>query len=379
MIAWVVAALLLDEPKAADGFKVELLSEATPDQGSWVAMTFEPGGGLLVSPEKGPLHRVKDGVAKKLASGVGDAQGLLHAYGSLYVNGKGPDGTGLYRLFDRDGDGEFEETRLLRRWPIEMTEHGPHGIALGPDGRLYVMNGNYTKAPEDISPRSPHRRFAEDLLLPRQWDATGHAVGLLAPGGYVVRTDPDGKDWELFCGGLRNAYDLAFDAQGELFTYDSDMERDLGTPWYRPTRIFHLVAGGEYGWRSGTGKWPAEYPDVLPPAVNVGRGSPTGVTFGGGAKFPPRYRRALFAADWAFGRILAVHLEPRGATFAGSVETFVRGEPLNVTDLEVGPDGALWFITGGRGTRSRLYRVSYAGPAVDDVQVAAPRRTAGAP
>jgi putative heme-binding domain-containing protein len=367
LAALLIAAVADDEPavQAADGFKVELLHTATPGEGSWVSMTFEPGGSLIVSPQEGPLHRVTlpKVRVKKLAAGVGDAQGLLHAYGSLYVNGKGSGGTGLYRLFDRDGDGEFEESKLLRRWPIEMTEHGPHGIALGPDGRLYVINGNYTKAPEDVSPRSPLRGSAEDLLLPRQWDATGHAVGLLAPGGVVLRADPDGKEWELFCGGLRNAYDLAFDAEGELFTYDSDMERDLGTPWYRPTKIFHLVPGGEYGWRSGTGKWPSEYPDSLPAAVDVGRGSPTGVTFGAGAKFPARYRRAFFAADWAFGRILAVHLEPNGASFKGSVETFVRGEPLNVTDLEVGPDGALYFITGGRGTRSRLYRVSYAGPA----------------
>ena len=47
------------------------------------------------------------------------------------------------------------------------------GIALGPDGKLYVINGNYTPAPKDLSPRSPHRNYREDLLLPRQWDATG--------------------------------------------------------------------------------------------------------------------------------------------------------------------------------------------------------------
>ena len=34
--------------------------------------------------------------------------------------------------------------------------------------------------------------------------------------------------------GYRNAYDIAFNADGELFTYDSDMEWDMGTPWYRP-------------------------------------------------------------------------------------------------------------------------------------------------
>ena len=371
MISLLLALVLSQEqlPTAPDGFKVELLHTATPEDGSWVAMTFDRQGRLILSPEQGALRRVtidRSVAVEKIDAPVGDAQGLLVAYDSLYVNGKGPQGTGLYRLFDRDGDGVYEHVRLLRKWPIDMTEHGPHGVVAGPDGKLYIVNGNYTKPVTDLSPKSPHRNYAEDLLLPRQWDATGHAVGLLAPGGTVLRTDPDGKEWELFCGGLRNAYDIAFNADGELFTYDSDMERDLGSPWYRPTRIFHLIAGGEYGWRSGTGKWPGEYPDVLPSAVDVGRGSPTGVVFGTSSRFPSRYRRALFAADWAFGRILAIHLRPTGATYQGTVEPFVAGQPLNVTDLEFGPDGALYFITGGRGTRSQLFRVSSKGSGTDE-------------
>jgi putative heme-binding domain-containing protein len=373
-MAWMLALLALQEglPTAPPGFRVERVLEVPAEQGSWVAMAFDGAGRLVVSPEKGPLKRVVVGDSapriETLDVGLGDAQGLLWAFDSLYVNGKGPSGCGLYRLHDR-------EAKLLRAWPIEMTEHGPHGIALGPDGALYIVNGNYTKPVEGASSRSPYRNYREDLLLPRQWDATGHAVGLLAPGGVVWRTDLNGRTWELFAGGLRNAYDLAFNAEGELFTYDSDMERDLGTPWYRPTRIFHLTAGADCGWRSGTGKWPASWPDATPPVADVGRGSPTGVTFGTRARFPARWRRALFAADWAFGRILAVHLTPRGATYEGTVEPFVSGQPLNVTDLEVGPDGALWFITGGRGTRSTLYRVvSDAAPGEEPTATTSPAR-----
>lgn len=362
----ILSALLLcfclrdESPRTPEGFKVERLIDVPPELGSWVALTFDGQGRLIASPQEGPLRRIDlrqvPPRIETIDAPIGDAQGLLWAYDSLYINGKGPKGCGFYRL--RDG-----ELRLLRAWPIEMTEHGPHGIALGPDGKLYVVNGNYTKPLTDLSPRSPHRNYQEDLLLPRQWDATGHAVGLLAPGGVVLRTDADGREWELYCGGLRNSYDLAFNPDGELFTYDSDMERDLGTPWYRPTRVFHLMAGGDYGWRSGTGKWPSTWPDAVPPVVDIGRGSPTGVTFGTKSRFPDRYRRAFFAADWAFGRILAVHLSPRGATYEGTFEPFVSGQPLNVTDLEFGPDGAMYFVTGGRGTRSSLYRVTYDGPA----------------
>ena len=72
------------------------------------------------------------------------------------------------------------------------------------------------------------------------------------------------------CGGVRNPYDIAFGPDGELFTYDADMEMDIGTPWYRPTRVCYLASGGDYGWRTGSGKWPKYYADSLPPAVEIG-------------------------------------------------------------------------------------------------------------
>src|SRR5262249_30651220 len=151
--------------------------------------------------------------------------------------------------------------------------------------------------------------------------------------------------------GYRNAYDLAFDAGGELFTVDSDMEWDVGLPWYRPVRVIHCVEGGDYGSRRGSSPWPPEFPDALPWAAEIGRGSPTGVAFCTSRSFPERYRGALVVADWAQGRILAVHLEPEGATFTGTVETLLSAKSgCPITDLAFAPDGSLVFTTGGRGT-----------------------------
>ena len=127
-----------------------------------------------------------------------------------------------------------------------------------------------------------------------------------------------------------------------------------------------LVSGGDYGFREGTAKYPAWYPDALPPAVDIGIGSPTGVKFGTKSSFPGKYKRAFFAMDWSYGRIVAVHLQPQGATYAASFEPFIVGKPLNVTDLEFGRDGAMYFTTGGRGTQSGLYRVTYADKAPSD-------------
>src|SRR5205085_8465654 len=132
------------------------------------------------------------------------------------------------------------------------------------------------------------------------------------------------------------------------FTFDSDMEWDWGMPWYRPIRVNHCTSAAEFGWRSGTGKWPDYYPDSLGAVVDVGIGSPTGVLSGSGAKFPARYQKAMYILDWSYGRLLAVHLTPKGSSYTGAFENFVwpksltgdaRKSPLNLTDAVVGADG----------------------------------------
>ena len=138
----------------------------------------------------------------------------------------------------------------------------------------------------------------------------------------------------------------------------------MGSPWYRPTRIDQLVSGADFGWRGRTKEWPPyfmDHADNSLPVADVGKGSPTAVKSGLRSEFPERYRRAMFALDWTYGRILACHLSPRGAGYACRVETFLKGRPLNVTDLDFGPDGSMYVVTGGRKTQSALYRVRYTG------------------
>lgn len=358
--------------KALPGFKVELLRSSQPGEGSWVAMTVDPKGRLIVSPQdKEPMLRftISDGKMAKMESidlPIKGAMGLLHAFDSLYVNGAGPDGYHLYRVRDTDGDDQYDKVDLLKKWKGGPGEHGAHGIVLGPDKKLYIVCGNFVDVPEDILPTSPHKNYADDVVLPRMEDGNGFGAGRKPPGGYVVRMDPDGKNCELFASGQRNTYDIDFNADGELFGFDSDMEWDWGSPWYRPTRVYHIVSGGDQGFREGSAKWPEYYPDSLPGGVNIGIGSPTGVKFGTGAKFPPKYQRACYAMDWSYGRIVAVHHTPDGASYRGTFESFVSGKPLNVTDLEFGQDGAMYFTIGGRRTHGGLYRVSYEGPQVKE-------------
>ncbi len=366
------------------GFKVELLRSAQIGEGSWICMTTDKSGRLVISPQQDdlPLMRVTlaDGKVSKIepvATSVHQAMGMCWAFNSLYVNGHGPQGTGLYRLIDENHNDHFDtnEVHFLKRVPGEG-EHGYHAVVEGPDHKIYMMNGNHTKLVDGIAADSPHQHYGEDFLLPRQWDANGHAVGILAPCGHILRTDKDGKDWELMLAGYRNSYDFDFNEDGEIFTYDSDMEWDWGLPWYRPTRIIHSVTGADYGSRSGTGVWPEYYPDSLPATLNLSLGSPTGAKFGTKSKYPDKYRRAFFALDWSYGRIWAVHLTPNGASYSASSEVFVKGKPLNVADVEFGKDGAMYFITGGRGTQSGLYRVSYIGGKVSEPKKTKEQRAA---
>ena len=377
------------------GFQVERLFVLPKDElGSWVCITTDPKGRLIASDQgdKGlvritpaPLDGSRPTVIEKIPVPLTAAQGLLWAFDSLYVVCNGGPGSGLYRVTDSDNDDTLDKVEKLRAFE-GGGEHGPHAIMLSPDGqKLVIVCGNHTKPPFAIKNltepqtmggiRSTQRRVElppdgtsrvpansdEDLLIPRMWDAGGHAVGILAPGGYVVSTDPEGKAWEIWSSGYRNPYDMAFNADGELFVYDADMEWDFGSPWYRPTRVNHATSGSVLGWRSGTGKWPACYPDSLPALIDIGPGSPVGAAFGYGTKFPEKYQRALYICDWTFGTMYAIHLEPEGSTYRGTKTEFVARTPLPLTDMTVGKDGAIYFTVGGRGGQGELYRVSYVG------------------
>lgn len=359
-------ALPGEEIEVPPGFQVELLHTVPREsQGSWVSLTSGPGKSLFASDQYGGIFAIEPdeegGVrVRELPLEIGQAQGLLWAFDCLYfVGGTGGAGSGLYRASDSTGDGELDEVELLQALK-GGGEHGPHALRLTPDGQaLYVIAGNHTKLPPLSGSRVP-THWAEDQLLPRSPDPRGHAVGIEAPGGWLCRVDRNGKQWELIACGMRNAYDFALDAEGEVFTFDSDMEWDVGLSWYRPTRVLHLVSGSDFGWRHGSGKWPASYPDSWPAVVDIGLASPTGVEFAP-QSFPKAWRERLLIADWTHGVLYGVRLQPDGASFSGDYEVLMKGKPLPLTDLCVGADGAVYFTTGGRRLQSGLYRLSWIG------------------
>ena len=224
-------------------FRVELVYSVPKHQrGSWINLCVDPKGRLIASDQNGPLYRITPPVpggradetrVERLELSLGGAHGLLYAFDSLYVMVNEPveiggvkRRPGLYRARSKDGGQAFEPPEFLHE--IKGTgEHGPHAILLGPDANsLYVVCGNEAELVAPLAQSRVPMLWGEDRLFP----AVAGYSGVRAPAGCVYRVDPDGKDWELWSVGLRNPFDAAFNRQGDLFTFDSDMEADMNTP-----------------------------------------------------------------------------------------------------------------------------------------------------
>ena len=340
----------------APGFEITELRVAQPDEGSWIAMAFDDQGRLTVSREDVGLLRMMIAEDRKSVSRVEkidvkleECRGLAYDGSTLYANAN--NSKGLYRL-KIDDAGTAQGLELIRQFPGGVG-HGRNDIALlkhhTGQASVFSIHGDSVDLPSsDLNDLTSPLR--ETKLLPPKREGTLYRLDL----GDTVKTS-------LVHAGLRNPYGVALHESGDPFTFDADNEHDMGTPWYRPTRILQLTNGGDSGYREVTGQLPPRFhdqPDHAPQLFDIGRSSPTSVMFGYDLKFPATYQRALYALDWTYGRVIAVHLFPRGMTYRASAETFLQGRPLNVTDIATGPDGAMYLIIGGRKTQSALYRVA---------------------
>jgi putative heme-binding domain-containing protein len=323
------------------------LLDVPRELGSWVALCADDRGRLYASDQRRGLYRIvparragEPTTIERVPVDLGGAQGLAWHQGALYVVVNG-DGSGLYRVKDRDGDDRLDHVELLRALEGQG-EHGPHAVV--PSGRgLYVVCGNHTKLPELKASRVP-MHWREDRLLPRLDEPHAYWEGHSPPGGWVCHVDDDGRDWELIACGFRNPYDLAV-VGGTAVVYDADMEWDMGLPWYRPTRLLRLQSGVDYGWRIGSAKWPTDYPEAPAALAELGPGSPTGVAARGNAG------EELFLLDWTFGTVYA----SSGHSNSGAplLRPSVTGVPWPVADIAT-YENAAYVVAGGRGLPSTL-------------------------
>jgi len=350
------------------GFTIERVTPADAPQ-SYIAMTFDDKGQIVGSRRNGPLvmfvDTTGDGIfdtEKIVSDQVEGCMGMWYDGPTLWAvcSDVVEDQAGVYVMRDTDGDdvmNTFERFTVLRG---RTGQHGPHAMRRGPDGLPTMISGNNSGPPFDLrEPDSPYRQPEEWQFLPRFTDARGHCSDCMAPGATISRVNRESGTYTVLTAGMRNPYDHAYNLAGEMFTFDADMEWDLGMPWYRPIRTVHAIPGGEMGWRNGSGKWPPYYLDSLPAVRDVFRGSPVGVEFYQHNVYPKEFHDAFFEADYSRGRLLWTPMVRKGATYEALMERaeIAHGEPLPITDLEVGPDGMIYFTT--LGSEGGLYRIRY--------------------
>lgn len=308
------------------------------------SMTIDSFGRVVVSGAgyvKILIDTNDDGVADDTRTFVNGprtgAQGMYFAGQDLLCAGDG----GLLRYKDRNADDQADGPPDLF-WKIDTGgEHDLHAIRKGPDGWWYAIAGNNAGVNEN------HVTLETSPVKNPQ-------------SGTILRFKPDLTGAEVYAHGFRNAYDFDFAGAGDIFSFDSDGERDVSLPWYRPTRVFHVLPGSHQGWFSRSWKRPDHFFDMPPVVGAFGRGSPTGVETYAHTQFPRAYHEAVFVLDWTYGRVIALQLQPNGSTWKSEPIEFMTAigqHGFAPTDIAVGRDGSLFVSVGGRGTRGGVYRI----------------------
>jgi len=235
-----------------------------------------------------------------------------------------------------------------------ITGHDMHGLAFGPDGKLYFSFGDRGA--------NVKTREGKGLNFPDE--------------GAVFRCRLDGTGMEVFATGLRNPQELAFDNYGNLFTGENDSDQGDVERWV------YLVEGGDSGWRNGYqihplgngGPWnfeklwmprfPGQAAYIIPPVTNILDG-PSGLVFNSSAAFSSRYQNHFFLCYFkgtsTKSSIHSYQVEQEGAGFR-----LINGAPFIEnclpTDVDFGWNGKLYFSDWHEGwpksNKGRIYSIS---------------------
>lgn len=268
------------------------------------------------------------------------AGAVLHHNDEVFI-GVGPD---MWRTRDTNGDGISDEKESISHGynvHIGFSGHGMSGATMGPDGRVYWGIGDMGFSVTDKEGNEWH--------YPNR--------------GAILRSEPDGSNFEVFASGLRNTHEFVFDKYGNLITIDND-----GDHAGEFERLVYLVNGSDSGWRTNwqfgkytdpknneykvwmdedyyKPRWDDQAAHILPPLAEYHAG-PAGMVYNPGTALNDNWKEHFFVMSFrgsvANSPIYAFTLEEEGASFKMASDQEAMTGVLAV-GLDFGPDGALYM------------------------------------
>tara|TARA_R110000868_G_scaffold161699_4_gene392494 strand:+ start:9555 stop:12974 length:3420 start_codon:yes stop_codon:yes gene_type:complete len=280
------------------------------------------------------------------------AGALLVRKNDMFV-GIAPD---MWRITDEDGDGIMnDKTSISHGYGVHIGfgGHGMSGAIEGPDGRIYWgigdIGANITTAD------GTHHKY------PNQ--------------GVIVRSNPDGSDFEVFAAGVRNTHEFVFDEYGNIITADND-----GDHRGESERLVYIVEGSDAGWRSNwqygkytdpknneynvwmdeklfVPRWENQAAYIIPPIMNFHNG-PTGMAYNPGTALGKEWKNKFFLVEFvgnpSRSHIWSFDLKPKGASFELNKEQDILSGILP-TGIRFAPDGALYIADWMNGWDTKNY------------------------
>ena len=351
---WETASIAMQTVEDRRDFLHKTLAPENSAENEWLTDLNEDGSHDWrdMTIEKEHVYRLEDvsgdGVAdlsqlvvSDFNDEVTDVAGAILSYGDDLFVGVAPD---MWRLTDIDEDGIADEKESISHGygvHIGFGGHGMSGLEMGPDGKIYWGIGDIGfngEGPDGKKWKYPNR-------------------------GVIVRSNPDGSDFEVFAMGVRNTHEFVFDEYGNLISVDND-----GDHPGEKERLVYIVNGSDSGWRTNWqfGKYndpknndykvwmdeelfkprfegQAAY--ITPPIANYISG-PSGMLYNPGTALGPKWKNTFFVAEFvgnpAQSGVHAFKLKPKGATFElGEEEMILKG--VLATGMDFGPDGAMYI------------------------------------
>lgn len=307
---------------------------------------------MLQDTDNDGIADISTQIMNDFSDEINDVAGALLVRDNDVFVGIGP---GMYRLTDTNGDKILDEkTSIAEGFAVHIgfSGHGMSGAIEGPDGKIYWGIGDIGANITTVD--------GENHKFPNE--------------GVIVRSNPDGSNFEVFAHGLRNTHEFVFDAYGNIISSDND-----GDHKGESERLVHIVEGSDAGWRANwqygkytdpknngynvwmdeklfTPHWDGQAAYIIPPIQNFHNG-PTGMRYNPGTalgkKWMDKFFLVEFVGDPSRSHIWSFDLKPKGASFELKSEESILSGVLP-TGIDFGPDGALYLAdwVNGWGTKN---------------------------